>query len=30
MILCINWRLEFRQSSFRHITRVPQRLASYA
>ena len=22
---CIDWRLGFRQSSFRHITRVPQR-----
>ena len=27
---CIVWRLGFRQSSFRHITRVPQRPAPYA
>src|SRR5664279_1566238 len=27
---CTFWRLDFRQSSFRHITRVPQRLAPYA
>ena len=28
--LCTFWRLGFRQSSFRHITRAPQRLAPYA
>jgi hypothetical protein len=27
---CIIWRLGFRQSSFRHITRVPQHLAPHA
>ena len=27
---CIFWRLGFRQSSFRHITRVPQRPVPYA
>ena len=30
MMSCIFWRLGFRQSSFRHITRVPQRPAPYA
>src|SRR5258705_12049977 len=28
--LCTFWRLGFRQSSFRHITRVPQHLVPYA
>jgi hypothetical protein len=28
MLLCINWRLGFRQSSFHHITRASQRVAS--
>jgi hypothetical protein len=27
---CIIWRLGFRQSSFRHITRISQRVAPYA
>ena len=26
---CIFWRLGFRQSSFRHVARVPQRIAPY-
>jgi hypothetical protein len=30
MMSCIFWRLGFRQSSFRHITRIPQHPAPYA